>query len=37
MNATTQPPPTDPWAPGVRAAEVPVPEGGESNSLEDSS
>ena len=29
MNATAQPPPTDPWAPGVRAADVPVAEGGE--------
>jgi AAA domain-containing protein len=37
MNATTQPPPTDPWAPGVRAAEVPVAEGGDPNPFEDSS
>ena len=37
MNATTQPPPTDPWAPGVRAAEVPVAEGGEPNPFEESS
>ena len=37
MNATAQPPPTDPWAPGVRAADVPVSEGGEPDPLEDSS
>ena len=34
MNASTPPPPSDPWAPGVRAAEVPVAEGDEPNSLD---
>src|SRR5262245_2533839 len=27
MNAPQQPPPMDPWAPGVRAADVPIAEG----------
>jgi hypothetical protein len=32
MTAPIQPPPMDPWAPGVRAADVPIAEG---NPLED--
>ena len=35
MNTPTPPPPSDPWDPGVRAADVPVVEGGEPNPFDD--
>ena len=35
MNARTSPPPTDPWDPGVRAADVPVAEGVEPGPFDD--
>src|SRR4051794_3455819 len=34
MNASTPPPPSDPWAPGVRAIDVPVANGGHPNPLD---
>ncbi|MCP2214243.1 hypothetical protein AB7M42_008796 [Bradyrhizobium diazoefficiens] len=34
MNAAQLPPPMDPWPPGVRAADVPIAEGGDPNPLE---
>src|SRR5260370_34618452 len=35
MAIPVQPPPMDPWTPGVCAADVPVAEGGDPNPLED--